>query len=182
MDQGFSLSSSTSYLKPALPEKSTKSTTDSSPALQRWADVDLTNRVRENGRLNTEDPISSRLISRPFHGLGPQLTVYPALKCRAIFTSPLRGLSGNVLFGQSLLKPWIRTSPLDSPAKITVKSRATSLLVLLFLLLQTALVVGQGTQGEARTRAGLWNAARSCEGPPGHRDTQKGCDQEELTY
>src|SRR5881394_3219839 len=55
--------------------------------------------------LNLEGLASRAFISRPFHGQGPPGTAYPALKCWAIFTSPLRGLSKTGLFGQSDAPP-----------------------------------------------------------------------------
>jgi len=49
----------------------------------------------------------------------------------------------------SFLKLEIRTSTISSVTKVNVKLRVTSLVVLLFVLLASAVVVGQGTQSDA---------------------------------
>src|SRR6266576_2629055 len=84
----------------ALSKKSAQPTTDSSPPIHRWDQRDQerqsVKRTAESGRA-----CQSRIYQSSVSRTGPPGTAYPALKCWAIFTSPLRGLSKTALFGQS---------------------------------------------------------------------------------
>ena len=81
--------------------QSAKRTNENSPAIYRWESK--TKVESQSAKRTTERWFNALVSVAPFTGFGSTfLPACPALKCWAIFTRPLRGLSKTGLFGQSL--------------------------------------------------------------------------------